>query len=190
LAVRAREYRRGESHGVPDHDEPSAFDSAASTKLRGVPAGVQDSARRQQPWVTAPQQPQADGLSILTRLSNIDKHRTLTTVASAVGPATLGHSDRVSIDDWEHGTYSLLGPGRNRVGSFVGHSAEPFDDGDVTSMYGYKVHLEGYYFGVMVGFVRRVFQALWDVENGAPAGPVAPYPWLDPVSNRYVRLGA
>jgi len=170
---------------------PIAVDSQAFTdqawRLEGVPATTQQSIERIQPYVVSANRPEADGLVILNRLAIIDKHRTLTTVAAAVAPTAIGHDLRVEIDEWDHGTFTPLGSGRNVVSSFTARSAQPIEPGDLQPMYGYQIQIEGYGSGVLSLFVRRVFEVLWEIENGEHPPPGAPYPIRLP--ERYVRIG-
>jgi hypothetical protein len=162
---------------------PIALDSTQFAqqrqRLRGVPAGVVATVERLQPYAIAPATPRRDALALLHRLANIDKHRTLAALVGAIAPATLGHSNNVrEITEWDHGTHRPLGAGCVEVGSFKVTSELPLADDDVTLMYGYEVLLEGLPLGVLWTFVRRIFEALWEIETGQPPGPGAPYPML------------
>jgi hypothetical protein len=52
-------------------------------------------------------------------------------------------------------------------------------------MYGYEVQLEGLPIGVLWTFVRRVFEALWEIETGQPPGPGAPTPCCSPTDSSW-----
>ena len=154
--------------------------ASSAEKLRGVPTDVSAAVERAQPYSGIfAATPDMDPLAILNRLSNIDKHRTLTTVACWVSQATIGHSGgHETITDWVPGTMEQLGAGRRQIGSLVAHDDAQQNEPDLEVMYGYEVRLENVPLGYVWNFARPIFEVLWEIETGKPPGFAAPYPVL------------
>jgi hypothetical protein len=169
----------GSHTAFPITQTPEKFADNA-WRFEGVPPAVRLCVERWQPyagiWAATPQ---VDPLAILNRLSNVDKHRSLTTVAGAVSEAAIGHSGgQGTITDWDHGTFNPLGSGRIQVASFVARGDAQQNEPDVTIMYGYELRIENIPLGYLWNVVRPIFEVLWEIETGAPPGPGAPYPGL------------
>jgi hypothetical protein len=160
----------------PIFTEARKFQARASQILPGVPGSVVATIERAQPYQTNPNAPDRAMLEQLRVLSNLDKHRTLTTLASAVMREGVGTPEGVSITWQQYGTNRPLGSGETHVSTFTASSQAALDEGDVQPIFGYEVQIEGRAVNLLKGIVHQVYRVLVECETGKPLSPVARYP--------------
>lgn len=115
-------------------------------------------------------------LEQLQVLSNLDKHRTLATIASAVVREGVGTPKGASVTWQRYGTDRPLGDGETHVSTFTVTSEAELGAGDVEPLFGYEVRLEGRRVDVLKGIVHDIYPVLFEAETGEPLSPFAPYP--------------
>lgn len=170
-----------ENTGDGDHtqfvicDDPDGW-RRSQWHLDGVPDPVGAVIERSQPYNRWPQNPAADSFSILRRLSNTDKHRTLAVVASAIEFEMVGLEHPDELKNWKHATGKRLRKGRAQISSFDVISDAQVDPMKVRPDFTYDVTIESMQIAVLKGIVHEVFQVLVEIETGTPPHPLAPYP--------------
>jgi hypothetical protein len=167
---------RGRDTAFPICTDPDKFQSAAKKKLRGVPEVVRASIEKWQPYRTWPDDPARDLLAQLHKLSNNDKHRALTTVATAVRTEAIGAPDDIEIKWEKPGTNQPLGRGETHVSTFVAASESDMEDLDLEPMLRYEVRIEGSSLGLLTGIVDAVNRVLVECETGQPLSMFARSP--------------
>jgi hypothetical protein len=115
-------------------------------------------------------------LEQLRVLSNLDKHRTLATIASAVVHEGVGTPTGVSIAWQKYGTNRPLASGETYVSTFTASSEAELGEMDVEPMFGYEVRIEGRPLHVLRGIVHETYPVLVECETGNALSPFAPYP--------------
>ncbi len=160
----------------PIFTDPLKYGRKASAMLSGIPAATRESIERQQPYHEAPEAPTMAALEQLRSLSNLDKHRVLTTVASAVIHEGVGVPDGATIDWQEFGTGKRLDAGRTQVSTLLVNTATADGDAAVEPLFDYEVRIEGRPVAVLVWIARQVFRALAETDSGERLSPFAPYP--------------
>lgn len=157
-------------------DHPADF-KKARWRLKGVPEPVRTVVKNSQPYSRWAQDPSSDTIAILRRLSNLDKHRTLSVVASAVEHEWVGVASHVEIKDWHPATGKRLGKGKTEVSTFTAFSGDAeVNEMDVDPNFSYEVGIERMPLDILRVIVDVVFEVLHEVETGAPVNPFAPYP--------------
>jgi hypothetical protein len=171
-----------ENTGDGDHTQfvicntPDNF-KASVWHLEGVPGHVRTTIERAQPYNRWSQAPELAMLSILREFSNADKHRALAVVATAVDFEMIGVGNRVEIEQWDIATGKPLPIGAAEISSFVARAREgEIHEMDVQPNFTYDVRIEALRLSVLRGIVTEVFEAITEVETGAPPNPFAPYP--------------
>jgi hypothetical protein len=155
---------------------PGRFKRASTSRLRGIPASMRATIERAQPYRTSPTAPTRDPLEQLRTLSNIDKHRTLATVAAAVQHEGVGTNEGIEITWNEYATGKLLASGETHVSTFTVRAEREIQKVDVQPMLSYQVSIEGRPLDVLHGFARHVYRVLAECETGKPLSPFAHYP--------------
>lgn len=153
-----------------------SFETRGQGMLRGVTPELREVIRTAQPYLRTPQRPKADRLWCLRELSNIDKHRTLTTVATAVSAEYVGVPDGVNVTWTKPATGVALGPGRAHVSTFLAVSSQSLDIGQIEPGFSYAVHIERFPITFLKGIAHRVFEVLVECETGKRISPFATYP--------------
>jgi hypothetical protein len=131
--------------------------------IAGLPAPVQTLIEQTQPYNAVPDGPTFDPLWQLSELSNLDKHRTLATVAGAVDTPYFGWAG--ATED----TFEFTHVGFNQPLHEGAHVASVLAtaDVDVDPNLIYRVAIEGRpLVGTLQGIVRRVFEVVALVETG------------------------
>jgi hypothetical protein len=146
--------------------------------LPGVPDSVKLTIEKAQPYNSYAPDPGQAMLEQLRLLSNLDKHRTLATVASAVEHEGVGHSDGVTIEWQKHATNRPLSGGEQHVSTFTATADDEAEIGAVTvePMVSYEVRIEGRPINYLRGIVHDIYPILYECETGQPLSPFAPYP--------------
>lgn len=158
----------------PIFTDPCEFQVMGRPMIARTPKAIRALIERRQPYNAMPNGPEWDALAILRTLSNLDKHRTLTTIAAAVDLPFISHDggpvevqflevweDRPLDKDTHVMTYAVRHPQANQV--------------QVYPDLRYQVRIEGR--GMASTFVylaRRVFECVWEVENGIAIPDMTP----------------
>jgi hypothetical protein len=145
-------------------------------KIPGVPPAVAALIEQAQPYAISPNAPRRASLELLRRLSNIDKHRTLATVACGIQHEFIGTYAEATISQWRIATGKPLGHGKTEISSFIVTSEAEPPQVDVSPAFTYEVRIEGMPLDILVGIVKRVFESVNEVESGKPKSPAATYP--------------
>ena len=95
--------KRGAS-GFPIYTDTCEFQVLGRKLIPRIPTPIAALIENAQPYRHSPQAPSRDSLEILRTLSNIDKHRTLATIACAVELEYIGFGVGVSIEQWRPAT--------------------------------------------------------------------------------------
>jgi len=106
----------------PIFTDPNEFERRAPGMLAGVSDSVRATIEKAQPYLDYPPDPAQCMLEELRVLSNLDKHRTLATVVSAVHREGVGTQTGVNITWEKHGTGRPLGSGEAHVSTFTAAS--------------------------------------------------------------------
>ena len=162
--------------GFPIFTDPCEFQVLGAPMLRGVPDPMRAAIERAQPYRTSPDAPAQAMLEQLRVLSNLDKHRTLATVASAVEHEGIGYNTGVSISWQKYGTNVPLGSGETHVSTFTVHAESESADMHVEPIFAYEVRIEGRPLDFLKGMVHGAYPVLVECETGQPLSPFAPYP--------------
>lgn len=115
-------------------------------------------------------------LEHLRTLSNLDKHRTLTTIASAIAFEGVGLPDGVEVEWGKYGTNQPLGSGATGVSTFIATSESEIAEMNVEPFFSYEVRVEGRSVSVLKGIVHEIYRVLVEGETGKPPSPFATYP--------------
>ena len=158
----------------PIFTDPDDFEEKAPGLLAGVPDSVRATIEKAQPYRDYPPDPAQAMLEQLRVLSNLDKHRTLATVVSAVHREGVGTQTGVKITWEKHGTGRPLDSGEAHVSTFT--AASETADLDVEPMFAYEVRIEGRPLSLLKGIVHDVYPVLVECETGVPLSPFAQYP--------------
>lgn len=160
----------------PIFTDQGEFQIRGSRMLRGVPKVMKKTIEKAQPYRNYPPNPGEAMLAQLRLLSNLDKHRALTTIASAVVREGVGVSAGVRITWEKFGTDQALGSDETPVSTFIAQSTAPLDETHIEPMFGYEVRIEGRPLSLLKGIVHDVYRVLVECETGEPLSPFAPYP--------------
>lgn len=174
--VNASVKRPSTQTGFPIFTDPCEFQVLGARKLQGVPEAMRTAIEKAQPYRTSPAAPAQAMLEQLRMLSNLDKHRSLATVASAVLHEGVGLADGVSVTWQKYGTNVPLGPGETHVSTFTASSESEIEEVDVQPMFSYEVRIERRPLSVLKGIVSEAYRVLVECETGQPLSPFAPYP--------------
>jgi hypothetical protein len=160
----------------PIFTEPDGFRRRGLAQIVGVPSRVRDLIAQAQPYVTMAEAPSRHPLEMLRMLSNIDKHRTLATVAAAISNQFVGVRPDIDIHWARYQEEPVLGAGETEISVVVATSDGDFEARDVNPGFSYGVRLESLPIGTFVSIAQRVFERITEVETGEPASPFAEYP--------------
>lgn len=152
------------------------FRKAAKRDLLGVEESVRWIIEKHQPWKSVPSEPKSAGLELLRVMSNVDKHRELVTVASAVEREALGVPNDTNVRWLECATDKVLGAGRQEISQIAIKNETGIVPSQVEIHLGYRVTIEGHDMTLLKGFVDDVFRAVAELETGEPLSLFAPYP--------------
>jgi hypothetical protein len=170
--------RTNERTQFPIFADPGAYKDQPTNWLKGVPDSVKATIENAQPYRRYPTNPAGSGLWQLRELSNRDKHRTLTTVASAVQHEGVGVSGGVNITWEKPATGSQLGSGETHVSTFTARSEAEISEADIEPLFTYEVFVEGWRVDLFKAVVREAWPVLVECETGKPLHHLAPYPQL------------
>lgn len=166
-------HRRGQ---FPIFTDACEFQVLGRRMLKGVPEAVRTRIEKAQPYAGAPGAPAQMPLAVLSSLSNLDKHRVLATVVSAVHHEAIGVPEGVEAR-WEmSATNRPLGSGKTHISTFVAFAEAEGVEVKVYPSFAYQVRIEGRPINYLVGIAQEVFRIVAEVETGEPLSPFAPYP--------------
>ena len=160
----------------PIFSDPCEFQVRGLPMIKGVPESVRATIEKAQPYRNYPPNPGETMLARLRVLSNLDKHRTLTTIASAVVREGVGVGDGVNVTWQQFGTDRPLASGETHVSTFTATSDTELAEADVQPMFGYEVRIEGRPVDVLKGIVHEEFRVLVECETGQPPSLFVRYP--------------
>jgi len=175
-AVWAAAERPNSNTKFPIFTDSGRFESIGRGNIERVSEELRAIIEKRQPFKVAPQAPEREPLEVLRLLSNQDKHRTLTTVASAVGNEHVAMPENVDVSWERYGTNRMLGPGRTHLSTLVAMSSAEWSEGDVQPGFSYRVQIEGLSITTLRGIAHRVFEVLVECETGKRPDPFGPYP--------------
>ena len=163
---------RGKSQ-FPIFHEACEFKVKGRPLIAGVPKPIRALIEAAQPCNRWPQNPYLDPLAILSRLSNLDKHRDLVTVASAVAIQYVGVQDPrtviQAVDPFREGRPLH---DNAEVDHFIARRDLGLDPMDVNPRFTYEVRIEGRpLLDTLRVVTNRVFECLIECETGKPISP-------------------
>ena len=156
-----------------DHCE---FQVLAPGKMKGVPEAVRASIEEAQPYRYIPEDAAHHPLAQLSALSNLDKHRVLTTFISAVTHEGVGIPDGTDLTWLDVATNKRLGAGKTEISKFVIRTESEVKDVQVEPMFAYEVRIEGRPIPTLRWIARSVYSTMAEVDTGEKLSPFAPYP--------------
>ena len=177
---------RGKSQ-FPIFTDPCEFQVRGKPLIRGVPPAIRALIEKAQPYEHTPSHPSRDILAALNKLSNLDKHRTLATVACSHDFTSVGlDSDRVKLK-WVK-PFAVGDLSNNaEIAVFTLTSDSEIGEMNVTPSFTYEVRIEGRPLVVMlVTSAKRVFEVVTECETGKPMPLFAEYPIQLPLPGRHL----
>jgi hypothetical protein len=156
--------------------DPAEFQARAGRKLEGVPEAVQAKIEEAQPYRLMPEHAAQHPLAQLSSLSNLDKHRVLATVVSAVTHEAVGIPHGVKLTWEDYASNKRLGAGKAHISTFVVRTEGEIEEVDVETFFSYDVRIEGRAVGTLKWIGNQVYRVMAEVETGEPLSPFAPYP--------------
>lgn len=179
-AVYATASRRGrEKSQFPIFTDPCEFQVLGSRMLPGVSKSIRTLIEGAQPYNASEQAPARDRLELLRTLSNVEKHRTLATVACAIHHEWIGIRPDIEVFFQEFATNKPLGQSQAEVepiSVFTARAETEFKRVDVNPNFTYEVRVEGMPIAAFVSIAQRVFEIVTEIETGEPISPGAAYP--------------
>jgi hypothetical protein len=155
--------------------------------IKRVPAPVRALIEKAQPYEHTPEWPKVDPLAELHKLSNIDKHRTLTTIACSVDFTSIGVATDYSLEWINAFAAGPLGHEDTEVASFIIRSKSEIDQVKVKPEFSYEVRIEGRPLVTsLVDYGKRVFEIITECESGKPMPLWAEYPIQQPLPGRHL----
>jgi hypothetical protein len=164
------------STSFPIFTDRKEYEEKAPGRLKGVSEEVRNQIAEFQPFRFMPEDASHHSLAQLSALSNRDKHKVLSTVASAVTREGVGIPDGVKLKWDDYGTHKELGAGRRQISTFVVHAQGDVEDVNVEPHFSYEVRIEGRPIGVLKGVGHEVFRVMAEIETGGKLSPFAPFP--------------
>jgi hypothetical protein len=145
--------------------------------IAGVPKPIRALIEEAQPYKTQPAKPALAPLAILNSLSNLDKHRNLTTVATAVPFQYIGLGEGVRIEalrPFAEGEPLHYGA---HIAHFIARSDTEIRERDVSPRFAYEVRIEERsLIDTITAIAKRTFEWITECETGRPMPPFARYP--------------
>ena len=164
------------STSFPVFTDRKEYEEKAPGRLKGVSEEVRDQIAEFQPFRFMPEDACHHPLAQLSSLSNRDKHRVLSTVASAVTREGVGIPDGVRLKWDDYGTPKELGEGRRQISTFVARAEGGVEDVMVEPLFSYEVRIEKRPIGVLKGIGHEVYRVMAEIETGGKLDPLAPFP--------------
>lgn len=160
----------------PIFTDACEFQVLASRKMKGVPETVRAKIEEVQPYRHMPDEPAYHPLAQLSSLSNLDKHRVLTTFVSSVTNEGVGlpHGAELTWEDFA--TNKRLGAGKAQISTFVVRTEGEVKDVKVEPMFSYEVRIEGRPVGTLKWIANQIYHVIAEVDTGEKLSIFAPYP--------------
>ena len=152
----------------PIFTDTGKFNEKAPGMLQGVPESVRATIEKAQPYHDFPPAPAQAMLEQLRVLSNLDKHRTLTTIASAVVREGVGTLEDVTITWHKYATERPLGSGETHIPTFTASSGAGVGELDVEPLFGYEVRIERRPLNVFKGILHDNDPIMVQSREGTP----------------------
>lgn len=156
-----------------DHCE---FQVLAPRKMKGVPESVRTSIEEAQPYRRMPEDASHHPLTQLSALSNLDKHRVLTTFISAVTHEGVGVPEGTDLTWLDIATNKRLGAGKTEISKFVVRAEGEVKDVKVEPMFSYEVRIEGRPVATLKWIANQIYRIMAEVDTGKKLPVFAPYP--------------
>lgn len=156
-----------------DHCE---FQVLAGRYMKGVPESVRAKIEEAQPYRHMKEEPSYHPLAQLSSLSNLDKHRVLTTFVSAVTNEGVGLPKGADLTWEDYATDKRLGAGKAQISTFVVRTEGEAKDVKVEPMFSYEVRIEGRPLSNLKWIARSVYRTVAVVDTGKDLSLFAPSP--------------
>jgi hypothetical protein len=144
--------------------------------LKGVPEATRASIEEAQPYRYMPEDTAHHPLAQLSALSNLDKHRVLTTFVSAVTNEGVGIPSGAELTWTDVATNKRLGAGKAQISTFVVRTEGEVKDVKVEPMFSYEVRIERRPVGTLKWIANSAYRTMAEVDTGEKLSPLAPYP--------------
>ena len=164
------------STSFPIFTDRGEYEEKAPKRLKGVPEEVKDRIAGFQPFHFMPEDARHHPLAQLSSLSNRDKHKVLSTVASAVTREGVGIPEGVHLEWDEYGTHKELGEGRRQISTFLVRAEGGVEEVTVETLFSYEVRIEGRPIGVLKGIGNEVYRVMAEIETDGNLDPFAAFP--------------
>lgn len=152
------------------------FQVLAPRKLKGVPESVRARIEEAQPYRDSQENIVYHPLAQLSSLSNLDKHRVLTTFVSSVTHEGVGVPDGVDLTWEDIATNKRLGAGKAQISKFVVRAEREIEDVHVEPMFSYEVRIEGRPVATLKWIANQLYRVMAEVDTGEKLSIFAPYP--------------
>lgn len=160
----------------PIFTDPCEFQVLAPRKMKGVSEAVRAMIEEAQPYRNTPEDAAYDQLAQLSSLSNLDKHRVLTSFVSAVTHEGVGVPEGTDLNWIDIATNKRLGAGKAEISSFVVRTEGEVKDVNVEPMFSYEVRIEGRPIDTLKWIARRVYSVMAEIDTGEKLPMFAQYP--------------
>lgn len=185
-AVYAAAKGRGKTQ-FPIFTDPCEFQVKGRPMIRGLPKAVRALIEERQPYKRTVPHPALDPLAVLSRLSNLDKHRTLATVACAIDLPWVGVKAHVNISWRKVPTADEPLSHDTEVAAFTATTDTVIKEVDVDPRFTYAVRIEGRpLIETLVDLASSVYEAVTECETGRPMPIFARYPIQQPLPGRHL----
>jgi len=164
------------STSFPIFTDRKEYEEKAPGRLKGVSEEVRDQIAEFQPFRFMPEDASRHPLAQLSSFSNRDKHRVLSTVASAITREGVGIPEGVNLKWDNYGTHKELGGGRQQISTFVVRAPGGVEEVTVEPLFSYEVRIERRPIDVLQGIVHEVYRVMAEIETGGNLNPLAPFP--------------
>lgn len=152
------------------------FQVLASRKMKGVPEAVRAKIEEAQPYRFMPHDAAEHPLAQLNSLANLDKHRVLTTFASAVTHEGVGLPEGAKVTWKDIASNKPLGAGKTQISTFVVSTEGEVKDVNVEPLFSYEVRIEGRPVATLKWIANQIYRVMAEVDTGEKLPIFAPYP--------------
>ena len=172
------------SSQFPIFTDPCEFQVKGKPRIKGVPKPIRTLIEEAQPYKHFAPRPSRDALALLSSLSNADKHRTLTALASVVRFPFLSYTDDRLEYEWTKppALGQMLYDGAEVI-RFVVRAKTTDIEMNVNPSFTFQVGITGRPDLPLMplddnlrAIARRVFEVVTEVETGQPMPLIAQYP--------------
>lgn len=152
------------------------FQKSGKAMIKTVPKKMWNSIESVQPFKSMSEDAAHHPLATLHALSNLDKHRVLATVVSAITHEGVGIPEGVELNWKRIATNKEIGAGKTPISTFVIRAENGVADVEVESMFSYEVRIETRAVGALKWIGNAVYRAYYEVDRGEKAPPFLPHP--------------